>query len=970
MNIRKLLTISLCSLLFALNIKANPFQDFNRIPRQQRLAAEAGATPIQLVIGLPLRNTNELQQLITAQQDPASPQFHKYLSPAQFTAQYGPDEAEYQQVAQYFIHQGFQVESNPSRILLTINGTMQQASATLHTTFGRYQHPNQKRTFRAPDNTPFLNLTNQITSIEGLSDYNLPRPNYKQLAATAKPQYGSLTGSLYSGADFRNLYVPGMTNTGTGQSIALVEFDIFYTNDPIAYAATNQIRAVPAQLIAISGVPSTPGANNAEVAMDIEVCNGVAPGLSNILVYCGGGRTAGNTILSKIANDNKASQVSCSWSWTPWNRTCDSILSQMAVQGQSFFTSSGDSMAYDNTTNSMGSPSDSIYATSVGGTMVNSLGNQLYSEVTWNQGNGGSSGGISTNEPIPAWQVGIANSTNQGSTTLRNIPDISACAYDTYCIVNNGTPTAIGGTSVSSPILAAITALANQKGAGLGLGKIGFINPNIYNAGRSANNALYFHDVIWGNNTNGDTAGMFNAVPGYDLCTGLGTPNGSNYINLLLYPLATNTIDHLIWSPISSITSSAPVTITAQNLGNTTATNFNGAVNLNAWLPYTNDLSFSTFEDGTLGGWVDQGGGYTETISSGGANGTTKRLTLTGGNGSSTYTGLATNFTAITPQHVQFWILGTVTNAVGGYFVMGTNKSRLNSVMHFHINNNTLELFDGDPTTAHAYDFPFSSNVWYKIDFTLNWTNKVFDFFINDKLALHSMPFCNTNLTSVTTINLYNVNASAVWYDQIRLFNDQQSTNISVTPSTVTLTNGVWAGALALGGSGNSVRMQASDTNQHTGNSGIFTLSQIQDTVTTAASPAGAGTITGGGIFPANTLITLTASANSTWYFTSWNDGNTNNPRSYTVPAVSSTNLTAYFGQAALLANPTYTASSHAMAVKFNGTIGRTYTLLRSTNLISWLPLQTISINANPYTFTDSSATNSAAFYRIALLLQ
>jgi subtilase family serine protease len=189
-----------------------------------------------------------------------------------------------------------------------------------------------------------------------------------------------------------------------------------------------------------------------------------------------------------------------------------------------------------------------------------------------------SGGGISPDAiTIPSWQTGAINSSNKGSTTLRNGPDVSAnanfsfyvCADQTTCTSN-----AYGGTSFAAPMWAGLVALANQQAALNGKSRVGFINPTIYAQNATSSYSADFHDITSG------TSGSYSAVTGYDLVTGWGSPN-SGLINALL---STTT------SPTPSFTMSASpaaVSVLQGNSGTSTITTavsggFNSAISLSA----------------------------------------------------------------------------------------------------------------------------------------------------------------------------------------------------------------------------------------------------------------------------------------------------------------------------------------------------------------------------------------------------
>ena len=209
----------------------------------------------------------------------------------------------------------------------------------------------------------------------------------------------------------------------------------------------------------------------------------------------------------------------------------------MGLQGQSFFNASGDADAY---TGEIAAPADNPYITVVGGTTLTTSGPSgvWVSETVWNWGGGqGSGGGISTAYSLPPWQEDLSMAANQGSSHQRNIPDVAMVADNVFEIDDNGkSEPGVGGTSCATPLWAGFTALVNQQAAASGKPAVGFLNPALYAIGQGAGYASAFHDITTGNNTSSSSPNKFFAVPGYDLCTGWGTPTGSNLINALVSP--------------------------------------------------------------------------------------------------------------------------------------------------------------------------------------------------------------------------------------------------------------------------------------------------------------------------------------------------------------------------------------------------------------------------------------------------
>jgi uncharacterized repeat protein (TIGR01451 family) len=508
-------------------------QSAGRLPPDQRL---------NLAVGLPLRNRASLTNLLTELYDPANPKYHQWLSVDQFTASFGPTEADYLEVATFLKSHGLAVTATYSnRLLLNMAGTVADIERAFKINLLVYPHPEEARTFYAPSSEPSLDLSVPVLQISGLDNYQIPHPASLVVQpapqpAGGTPQAGSGAGGSYLGNDFRGAYAPGVLLTGAGQYVGLLQFDGYYASDITAYAALAGLTNLPLQNVLLDGVTGSPGANNVEVALDIEMSLAMAPGLSGVIVYEGG---LGNSILNRMAVDNVAKQLSASWTY-PTDANSTQIFQQFAAQGQSYFNASGDSGAYPGAPSS---PTDNPYITSVGGTTLSTRGpgSGWLSEKTWSwitagTGNSASSGGVSTTWPIPTWQEGINMSTNHGSTSKRNIPDVAMVSDNVLVIADNGSQQFVGGDSVASPLWAAYIALVNQQATSFGQPSVGFLNPAIYSIGKSAIYATAFHDIKTGNNTNSSSPTDFFAATGYDLCTGWGTPTGKGFINALSPP--------------------------------------------------------------------------------------------------------------------------------------------------------------------------------------------------------------------------------------------------------------------------------------------------------------------------------------------------------------------------------------------------------------------------------------------------
>jgi uncharacterized repeat protein (TIGR01451 family) len=537
---------------------------------------------LNLAIGLPLRNGRDLTNFLEQLYDPASPNYRKFITPSQFSERFGPSQKDYNKLKDFLTAQGVTVTAtHPNRVLLDVNLSVADIQRVFHIRIRTYEHPAEHRAFYAPDAEPSIDLDVPLLHVSGLDNYQMPRPLFhpeapRGPAATNGPLTGSGPGGSYFGSDFRTAYVPGVSWDGAGQSLALVEFDNYFPSDISDYETLAGLNPVPLVNVPVDGFTNAPtAAGDPEVSLDIEMAVAMAPGLSQILVYEEINSTnaafPANDILNKIAT----------------------IYQQYATQGQSFFQASGDNGSFNwSATNQ--ERTDNPYVTLVGGTTLTTTnGGAWLSEKVWNwnyTGGGGtndaSGGGISTNYTIPTWQRGINMGTNKGSTTFRNVPDVALTADNVYVTYMSGQADSFGGTSCAAPLWAAFCALVNEKAQATGSAAMGFINPAIYGIGKGALYTNSFHDITNGNNTNIDDPTQFFAVPGYDLCTGWGTPVGAALINALV-PSNILTADLLLVSATLSGGNGNGVidpnecnnlSVQVENAGDATATGVQGTL--------------------------------------------------------------------------------------------------------------------------------------------------------------------------------------------------------------------------------------------------------------------------------------------------------------------------------------------------------------------------------------------------------
>jgi hypothetical protein len=491
--------------------------------------------------------------------------------------------------------------------MVDVRGAVSDIEKAFHVNLRLYQHPTQSRKFFAPDSEPSVELETPLAAISGLDNFNSPHPLIRHdlvpPSNNVRPMTGSGTSGSYEGGDFCAAYLPGVTLTGSGQSIGLFELDGFKAADISTYNTGAGLPAFTPTTVLIDGFngSASEADGDDEVALDIDMAHAMAPQAA-IVAYEGPPVSLEentdtspittkhvNDILNRMATDDTSLQLSCSWGFDI-NATTQQIFEQYAAQGQSFFLACGDSGAF---VGAVAEPADDPYITIVGGTELTTTGpgGSWVSETTWNSsssinGVASTGGGISLVYPIPAWQQGISMSANQGSTTMRNVPDVALTAYNVW-IVANGQGSAVGGTSVASPLWAGIAALVNQQSSASGLPPIGFANPALYAIAKSTLSASCYHDITTGNNTWSDSPDKFFATTGFDLCTGWGTPAGTNLIQALLAPPAEN----LEVTPSLGFTANGPVggpfNIASQTyrLTNTGSASLNWSlVNTSIWL--------------------------------------------------------------------------------------------------------------------------------------------------------------------------------------------------------------------------------------------------------------------------------------------------------------------------------------------------------------------------------------------------
>ncbi|HEX5547335.1 MAG TPA: protease pro-enzyme activation domain-containing protein [Ktedonobacterales bacterium] len=506
------------------------------------------AQALDLSISLSLRNQSGLTQLIAAQNNPHSGLYHQYLSTREFQARFSPTQATVNQVTSWLRSQGLVVHSvAANHLLIDASGSVATVEATFQTTLASYQV--NGRTVYAPTTEPSVPdaLSGVIVNVAGLDDVGTYTHAPIVRPRATGPHVGSGPyGSGYAPTDLRTAYDMNSlisSADGTGQTVAIFELDGYKASDIVAYRNYYDLSNPFFDFQLVDGVSSAAGPDAIEVELDMEVVSAVAPGAEQ-LVYIGPNTVVGvNDTYNQIVTDNFAKVVSTSWglcetfTGSSELQALDNIFQQGAAQGQAFFAASGDAGAYDcgNTSLGVDSPASDPHMVGVSGTNLQTdSGGSYLSESAWSdpsdysrgpEGAGGG-GGLSTYFAKPSYQTG-PGTTNLYSNGKRQVPDVSADAdpntgYSVYCTVSaSGCPGwgEVGGTSAAAPLWAGIAADLNQYLAANSMSGLGNASATLYSLFNTTQPYAPYHDIINNNNL------YYHATIGYDLATGIGTPD-------------------------------------------------------------------------------------------------------------------------------------------------------------------------------------------------------------------------------------------------------------------------------------------------------------------------------------------------------------------------------------------------------------------------------------------------------------
>jgi len=440
------------------------------------------------------------------------------------------------------------VSTDPVTRRVVLAGTAAAMSSAFATELQRYEYPGGTYRGRTgPLHVP-SELDQIVEGVFGLDDRPQAQPRLRYYDPTARtPRAGALTTS-YTPPQLAQLYdFPTQSNgtsiNGSGECIALIELGGGYRQSDLK-TYFQQLNIVPPKVTSISvdhghnHPVGNPNSADGEVDLDIEVAGAIASG-AHIVVYFAPNTDRGflDAITQAIHDTtNRPSVISISWgsaevNWTPQAmQAMDQAFQAAAALGVTVCCAAGDNGSGDGVNDGKAHvdfPASSPYALGCGGTRLEATNNTVTSEVVWNDGpNSATGGGISDVFNLPPWQAnaGVLPSINDQHVG-RGVPDVAGDAdpQTGYQVRVDGQDAVFGGTSAVAPLWAGLIALINQERGQ----PIGYLNPILYQNYAQLAQAKALRDVTSGNN------GGYAAGPGWDACTGLGTPDGTKLLNTL-----------------------------------------------------------------------------------------------------------------------------------------------------------------------------------------------------------------------------------------------------------------------------------------------------------------------------------------------------------------------------------------------------------------------------------------------------
>ena len=459
------------------------------------------------------------------------------ISTEELAGSYGTDPADIDRVREILAGYGLEVTgTHPGSRRVKVAGTAAQLTRTFGTTLRRVSSPDPAGTGRVEHRyregrllVP-AGLEGIVLAVLGLDDRPQASPHFRVSADAATP-------SSYTPPQVAQAYQFPAGTDGTGQTIAILEFGGgFSASDLQSYFSGLGLTVPSVTAASVNGASNAPGSDpsgaDGEVLLDIEVAGAVAPGAAQVVYFAPNTDQAFVDAISDAAHATPVPIViSISWggpedSWSPQSRSSiDQALSDAAALGITVTVAAGDHGSSDGATdrkNHCDYPASSPYALACGGTRLeaDTGTGAISSERVWNDGasGGATGGGVSAVYGVPSWQAsaGVPAASAPGG---RGVPDVAGNAdpQTGYQVLVDGKQAVYGGTSAVAPLWAALTArLAQALGHQFGL-----LQPVLYSGVTPGTGVAGFNDITSGNN------GAYSAGPGWDACTGLGSPSAT-----------------------------------------------------------------------------------------------------------------------------------------------------------------------------------------------------------------------------------------------------------------------------------------------------------------------------------------------------------------------------------------------------------------------------------------------------------
>ena len=450
----------------------------------------------------------------------------------EFEKRFGASQEDVAKVERFAAQYGLTVvRADPGSRSVVLKGTIEAFQKAFDVTLERFQHHNigEYRGRTGPVNVP-ADMHDAVTAVLGLDSRPQARPHFR-FRPPFKPARG-LAQASFTPVDLARLYdfPPG---DGAGQCIGIIELGGGYrTSDLSAYFSKLGVKAPKVVAIGVDDAKNAPTGNpngpDSEVTLDIEIAGAIAPGALLAVYFAPNSDSGFVDAVNRAIHDttHKPSVVSISWGgpesmWSAQSISAfNDVLQTAAALGVTVCVASGDSGSSDGVgdgSDHVDFPASSPYALACGGTSLSASASGIQQEVVWNDGDqgGAGGGGVSGTFALPAWQKGLSAARAGGGHTAlakRGVPDVAgdASPQTGYEVLIDGNETVVGGTSAVAPLWAALVARINALN-----GKpAGFVNPKLYKAKTAC------RDITQGNN------GSFAAAPGWDACTGLGSPDG------------------------------------------------------------------------------------------------------------------------------------------------------------------------------------------------------------------------------------------------------------------------------------------------------------------------------------------------------------------------------------------------------------------------------------------------------------